>query len=153
LKETEGRKLKFKVIPVPCLELSAFGRFWLEIDPCTQLKRPRAARAEHLGHPGSRLPERGAGEIAAVPREVRGVVQVEHLADQGQAPALSKHERPVQAQIERLKIVAEGISGRKSQKRNKVAVAALRPSIGLLKLARNRMPATALERRAFCAWI
>jgi hypothetical protein len=57
-------------------------RFWLEIDPRRQLKRPRAARAEHLSEPGSRLPEAGTGEITAVAGEVGGIVQVEHLADQ-----------------------------------------------------------------------
>ncbi len=67
-----------------CTRSSMFSkRFSLETDARRQLKGTRAARAEYLSEPGSRLPEGGGvGEIAAVPGEVRGVVQVEHLADE-----------------------------------------------------------------------
>src|SRR5262249_10133710 len=91
-----------------CARSSVFyKRSWLETDPRTQLKRPRAARAEHLSEPRSRLAEARAGEIAAVAGEVRGIVQVEDLADQRQPPAFAKQERAAQAQIERLKTAAE----------------------------------------------
>ena len=43
------------------------------------------------------LPEAPARKIAAMAGKVRGIVQVEHLADERQTPALLKHELPTQA--------------------------------------------------------
>src|SRR5215510_10610078 len=87
-----------------------------EAHPHCQLKRPRAARPENLCRPGGWLPERrGADEIAAMAREVRGVVGVEHLADQRQTAPLFKNELPAHPQIERLKIVAKPVTIRQRQ--------------------------------------
>jgi hypothetical protein len=71
-----------------------------EAESDCQLERARAARAEQLSEAGGRLAERGAREIAPIAGEIGGVVQVEHLADQRQTPALAKHECPAHAHIE-----------------------------------------------------
>ena len=78
------------------------------------LKRARAARSEDLGGPAGGLAERCAGQIAAIAGEVRIVVQVEHLANERQAPALAKHERPAQAQIQRVEIVVQRVAIRQT---------------------------------------
>ena len=73
----------------------------LEAHPHRQLKRTRPARPEHLRRPVGRLPERrSVDEIAAMAGKVRGVVQVEHLANERKTPALFNHELPTQPQIE-----------------------------------------------------
>ena len=100
-----------------------------ETDSQGQLKCARTARSEHLRRPAGGLTKRSARQISAVAREIRFVVQVEYLADQRQTPALLKHERPAQPQIERMKVVSEGIVGRQRQARDREALSILRESI------------------------
>ena len=52
---------------------------------------------------GVRLSKRGTRQVGAVAGKIGCVIQVENFADQGQPPALTKHKRTAQAQIERLK--------------------------------------------------
>ena len=78
--------------------------------PRPQLKRTRAARSEHLGHPTGRLPERAPGEIAAVVGKVRGIVEVEYFADELHTPPLAKPERPAQPKIKGVEIVAKPVT-------------------------------------------
>src|SRR5260370_37560666 len=83
-----------------------------EPDSHGPLERARPARSEYVRGPAGGLSERTAREISAMAGEVRFVVQVEHLTDQRQTPALAKHERPAQAQIQRVEIVTDRQIGR-----------------------------------------
>jgi hypothetical protein len=75
--ETPARDLR-RPLRSFCIKTSSI----LETDSHRQLKRPRAARPEHLSGPAGRLAERCARQIAAVTGEICLVVQIEHLTDE-----------------------------------------------------------------------
>ena len=60
--------------------------------PQRDLKRSRATRSEYLRTPAGGLPKGGAGQVSAVARKVRLVVQIEHLAKQSYSAELANQE-------------------------------------------------------------
>ena len=88
-------------------DAEAWRGFPSKAQPQRQLKRAWATRSEDLVSLVRWLAERGARQISAIAGEVGFVIQVKDLADQRRTPALSKHERPAQAQIQRMRIVAK----------------------------------------------
>lgn len=113
------------------------------------LKSSWAARAEHLGEARAGLTESDAGEVAAMAGKVRGIVQVERLADERQTPPFFKHELPAQPQIERLKIVAKPVTLRQRQPGDRCALAVNLVGVGLVELGDEalqfRTPQAAVE--------
>jgi len=57
-----------------------------------ELKSSRTTRSEYLRTPAGGLPKGGAGQVSAVARKVRLVVQIEHLANHSYSAELANQE-------------------------------------------------------------
>jgi hypothetical protein len=87
-----------------------------------ELKRSRAAGAEHLIYAKRRLPESRAKQIAAASGEVGDVKEVENFADGSHPAAFPEEEFAAQTQIVSQQAVAKLKIGRQGDEGNQAAL-------------------------------
>src|SRR5689334_16215495 len=95
---------------------------YLKSDPYSELKCSRSAGAECLREPGGWLTESGAGKVAAITGQIRGVVQIERLTDERHSPPLTDDKAPGQADIERLEGMVERKACRETDTRDEAVM-------------------------------
>src|SRR5262249_24983780 len=112
-------------------------------------ERTWTARTKGLRQTARGLPKRGTGQVAAVAREVRRVVDVERLTDDRQAKVVSNRYGSTQSDIERVEVIVERIDGVQRQPRNRRPMRILGAGVRSIELGHETLqicaPQAAIE--------